>query len=103
MARNRALALQARTMLLEALGSVGAGPETMIGSMAAVPLPQPPNVAPAARLHGAGLHDWLRERNVECYLHPLPRPLLRISAQLYNSLDEFQRLADLLTEALRGG
>jgi isopenicillin-N epimerase len=102
MARNRAVALQARAVLLEALGTVAACPETMIGSMAAVALPDPPNGSPAARLSSEGLHDWLRERNVECYLHPLPMPLLRISAQLYNSPDQYQRLVDLLAEAFRG-
>jgi isopenicillin-N epimerase len=103
MARNRALALQARALLRAALGSVAACPETMIGSMAAVALPHPPTGSPAARLSSEGLHDWLRERNVECYLHPLPVPLLRLSAQLYNDLDEYQQLAQLLAEAFRGG
>ena len=37
------------------------------------------------------------------WLHPHPVPLLRISAQLYNDLDQFKRLASLLEEALRGG
>jgi isopenicillin-N epimerase len=101
MARNRALALQARAVLLDALAGVAACPETMIGSMAAMVLPDPPSGSPAARLNSGGLHDWLRERDVECYLHPLPVPLLRISAQLYNNLTEFQRLADLLAVALQ--
>jgi selenocysteine lyase/cysteine desulfurase len=30
-------------------------------------------------------------------------PLLRISAQLYNSIDEFRQLAGLLAQALHAG
>jgi selenocysteine lyase/cysteine desulfurase len=56
----------------------------------------------AARLDTVGLHDWLRERNVEVYLYHQPLPLLRVSAQLYNSLHEYQHLVELLSEALRG-
>jgi len=35
-------------------------------------------------------------------LYPHPLPLLRISAQLYNDIGEFQQLAELLTQYLRG-
>jgi hypothetical protein len=48
------------------------------------------------------LHGWFRERNVETWIHPHPLPLLRISAQLYNDLDQFKRLAALFGEALHG-
>ena len=58
--------------------------------------------SPAHRLDCKGLHDWFRERDVETWLHPHPLPLLRISAQLYNTLDQFKRLAALLEEALHG-
>ena len=75
----------------------------MIGSMASLPLPPAAAGSPAHRLDCAGLHDWFRERGVETWLYPHPVPLLRISAQLYNDLDQFKRLASLLEEALRGG
>jgi hypothetical protein len=58
--------------------------------------------APAHRLDCKGLHAWFRERNVETWIHPHPLPLLRISAQLYNDLDQFERLAALFGEALHG-
>jgi hypothetical protein len=45
------------------------------------------------------LHDWFREQGVETWLHPYPVPVLRISAQLYNSIDQFRRLAGLLAQA----
>jgi isopenicillin-N epimerase len=77
-------------------------PESMIGSMASIPLPLPEAGSPAGRLDYRGLHDWFRERGVETWLYAHPVPLLRISAQLYNHLDQFRRLAGLLEEALRG-
>jgi isopenicillin-N epimerase len=103
MATNRALTLQARALLLESSGVDVPCPEAMIGSMASVPLP-PGEVGSAAhRLDCEGLHAWFRERGVETWLYPRPVPLLRISAQLYNDLDQFKKLANLLGEALRGG
>jgi hypothetical protein len=48
------------------------------------------------------LHAWFRERGVETWLHPHPVPLLRISAQLYNNLGQYQKLSELLAEALGG-
>jgi len=97
MARNRALALQARRLMLETLRIEAPCPEGMIGSMASIPLP------PGARGSDCkGLHDWFRERNVETWLHPHPQLLLRISAQLYNDMDQFRKLTGLLAEALHG-
>ena len=102
MARNHALALQARQLLLDALEVESPCPEGMIGSMASVPLPQAKGGSPAARLDMKGLHDWFRERGVETWLSPVPLPLLRISAQLYNDIEQFRQLAQLLGAALHG-
>jgi isopenicillin-N epimerase len=99
---NRRLALQARDLVLRATGVAAPCPESMIGSMASIPLPTPAAGSPAGRLDCRGLHGWFRERNVETWLHPLPVPLLRVSAQLYNDLDQFRRLAKLMEEAVRG-
>jgi isopenicillin-N epimerase len=102
MSANRMLALQARTLLLQACDADAPCPEAMIGSMASVPLPPAARGSPAHRLDCTGLHAWFRERGVEAWLHPHPVALLRISAQLYNDLDQFRTLADLLEEALHG-
>jgi len=102
MAVNRDLTLKARALLLESSGLEAPCPDAMIGSMASIPLPAAARGAPAHGLDCAGLHAWFRERQVETWLHPHPLPLLRISAQLYNDLDQFKRLATLLGEALRG-
>jgi isopenicillin-N epimerase len=102
MQTNRALALRARTLLLESTGVDAPCPETMIGSMASIPLPPASAGSPAHRLDYKGLHAWFRERDVETWLYPHPVPLLRISAQLYNEVNQFQQLASLLQEALHG-
>jgi hypothetical protein len=49
-----------------------------------------------------GLHDWVRARGIEAWLHPHPVPLLRLSAQLYNRLEQFEQLANMLEEAFGG-
>ncbi len=103
MASNRALVLQARYVLLDALGVDAPCPESMLGSMASMPLPPAAPGSPASRLDCAGLHDWFRERGVETWLHPVPVPLLRLSAQLYNSIDDYRRLASLAARAFHGG
>jgi isopenicillin-N epimerase len=102
MARNRALALQARQLLLDSLAVESPCPEGMVGSMASVPLPLAASGSPAAQLDCKGLHAWFRERSVETWLYPQPLPLLRISAQLYNDMDQYRQLAALLAEALHG-
>jgi isopenicillin-N epimerase len=98
MRTNHELALRARDVLLERLGVRAPAPDGMIGSMAAIPLPMD---AAGTALDTQALHDWLRARGVEAWLHPNPVPLVRVSAQLYNRLDQFRHLAVLLEEALR--
>ena len=103
MARNHALVLEARALLLEALGAAAPCPAEMVGSLASLPLPRAPAGSVAARLDPQGLHDWFRERGVETWLYPQPLPLIRLSAQLYNARGEYERLAGLAREAFRGG
>jgi isopenicillin-N epimerase len=95
MRRNRELALGARDVLLGRLAVPAPAPDLMIGSMAAIPLPGVDAGCDTKRLH-----DWLRARGIEAWLHPHPVPLLRVSAQLYNRLDQFRHLAVRLEEAL---
>jgi isopenicillin-N epimerase len=102
MSANRNLVLQARALFLESTGSDAPCPESMIGSMASLPLPQASPGSPAQRLDYKGLHDWFRARGVETWLYAQPVLLLRLSAQLYNNLDQFKLLARLLEEALHG-
>ncbi|HTV96040.1 MAG TPA: aminotransferase class V-fold PLP-dependent enzyme [Steroidobacteraceae bacterium] len=100
MAANRRLALGARDLVLARLGIAAPAPDELIGAMASIPLPAGGSAAPP--LDTRLLHDRLRARGVEAWLHPHPVPLLRVSAQLYNDLDQYERLAALLEQALRG-
>jgi isopenicillin-N epimerase len=73
----------------------------MIGSLAALPLPDMAS-ADIARISN-GLdplrEQLLRQRDIEVPVFPWPAPpkrLLRISAQLYNSLPQYEGLAAVL-------
>lgn len=103
MATNRALALQARDLLGGRFGLATPAPEAMIGSIASLPLPTPRKGAPAARLDSDALSAWFRARGVETWFYHSPVPVVRVSAQLYNSLEQYERLGELLDEALHGG
>ena len=103
MARNRSLALEARRILLDALGTPPPAPESMIGSIASVPLPAPAPRSAAEGLSHEERMDWFRARGVETWLYTWACPggmLLRVSAQLYDAREEYVRLAELLREAL---
>ncbi len=102
-ARNHALALRARDVLLAALGVEQPAPDDCLGALASIPLPVPRPGAPADGLSSDGLMDWLRARGIESWAFAWPRDdarVIRVSAQLYNSLPQFQRLASALREAL---
>ena len=93
MRRNRELALRARDLLCERLQIEHPAPDEMIGSMAAIPMPD-----------GSfeELQDLLFAQNIEVPAMPWPRHpkrLLRISAQLYNEIGDYERLANALASA----
>jgi isopenicillin-N epimerase len=103
MRRNHALALRARDILCNALAVAPPAPDDMLTSMAAVPLPDS-NATTAPALYGDPLQDALLfEENIEVPIVPWPRPgkrVLRVSAQLYNSVDEYERLAKAVVARL---
>jgi len=103
MRRNRALAAAGRRLLCEALPVRPTCPEEMIGSMAAVHMADDnPGSAAGKALVGFyhPLHDDLLARfgiEVPVYHWPAaPRKVLRISAQAYNSLAQYERLVTAL-------
>jgi isopenicillin-N epimerase len=102
MASNHALALESRSHLCAALEIDPPCPEAMIGSMASLPLPPAVEDAAASHLEGDALATWFRERGVEAWVSRRPFGLLRVSAQLYNSIAEVRRLAELTLQALHG-
>lgn len=105
MQQNRVLALAARNILCRALQIELPCPEELIGALASVPLPDAASVTPpSSPLYADPLQDHLREEfQIEVPIIPWPAPpkrLLRVSAQLYNSLDQYERLASALVKLL---
>ncbi len=102
--RNRALVLEARALLADALGVAPPAPESMIGALAALPLPDGAPERPPGALYGDPLHrTLLDEHHVEVPVFPWPAPprrLIRVSAYLYNTIEDYQRLADALAHEL---
>ncbi|HEU5321755.1 MAG TPA: aminotransferase class V-fold PLP-dependent enzyme [Methylomirabilota bacterium] len=105
MARNRALALEARRLLCAAAGTAPPCPEEMVGSLASVRLPDGLTTQIGWRrpdpLQGRLLEAWGVEVPVASW-PAAPRRLLRISAQLYNSRAQYVRLAEALAKELAG-
>jgi isopenicillin-N epimerase len=104
-ARNRALALAGRQLVADALGVALPCPDTMIGAMASVPVPALPGLPTpdaVSALSLDSLHDRLfHEHAIEvpvltCLAHP--GRLLRISAQAYNEIGDYERLAAALRQ-----
>jgi isopenicillin-N epimerase len=98
--RNHELAVAARRLLCDALAIPLPCPDDLIGALAAVPLPlgrgeEKPTIGTDA------LHGVLAERHrIEVPVYGWPSPplrLLRISCQVYNSLEDYE----LLVAALR--
>ncbi len=101
MRRNHALALRARDILCDALAIDKPAPDDMLGSMAAVPLSDGQATA-LSPLSIDPLQDALFEQfSIEVPVMQWPQPpkrVLRVSAQLYNAPEEYERLAAALLE-----
>lgn len=97
-ARNHDLAVRARALLADALGLAPPCPDDMLASMAALPLPMSMSMSAAA------LYEALwRKHHIECPVYDFPTPgraLIRICAQIYNDLSQYQRLADAVAQEL---
>jgi isopenicillin-N epimerase len=97
---NHRLALRARDVLCTALRVPAPAPDDLLGAMASIPLPPAREPAPSGP---DPLYLELVRRGFEAVVTPWPaRPqrLLRISAQLYNNIDEYEQLARVLRELL---
>jgi isopenicillin-N epimerase len=103
-AHNRELVLYGRRVLCDALGIEAPAPDTMIGALAAVPLPAGRDAVPLSSLYVHPLQRALFDRHrIEVPVPPWPAPparLLRISAHLHNALPEYERLAAALQHEL---
>ncbi|MSP60442.1 MAG: aminotransferase class V-fold PLP-dependent enzyme [Myxococcales bacterium] len=105
MAANRALALEARSILCTALDVPIPCPDELIGALAAVPLSPGSMDSPRSPLSTDPLQDALLDRfGIEVPIVPWPTPprrLCRVSAQLYNGSEQYRRLGAALGELLR--
>jgi isopenicillin-N epimerase len=103
MARNRALALGARQVLCAAAGTLPPSTDDMIGSLAAVVLPDSPTMETGWRVRDPIQGKLFDGHGIEVPIMrwpAAPKRLLRISAAVYNTPDQYARLADALTKEL---
>jgi len=107
MAANHALAAHARDLVADALGIPSPAPDSMLGSMAALPLPGGLDDAGATALGDALEVEDRIQVPVGGWPVPAARArgapgavLLRISAQRYNEPADYERLAEALVRRL---
>ena len=109
MRHNHDLALRGRRILCEALGVEEPCPADLIGSLAAVPIPAGAKMPFAEKedFPRDPMHDLLfEEYRIEIPVGFWPAPpqrLVRISAQAYNTEEQYKRLAEALREILARG
>jgi isopenicillin-N epimerase len=99
--RNLALARAARALIAERLGLPVPCPESMLGSMATLFLPDDPSPqsqpgSPFSEPLTSTLRDQHRFEVPVMSWPAAPCRLLRISAAAYNRLEQYERLADAL-------
>lgn len=92
-AHNHELAWTAARMMSTSFGTEFATPESMIGTMATVALPASLGTAPE---HAVALRNaLLLEDRIEVQMHAARGRLwARVSAQVYNEIAEYERLAE---------
>ena len=99
--RNRLTALRARRQLCDELSLESPCPDDMIGSLAAIPLPEVPAESVVQPWGPDPLQEALYSRfRIEVPVSAWPTPprrLIRLSAHLYNQPSDY----DLLTHALK--
>lgn len=90
--RNHALTIEARNILAEAWNKPHPAPDEMLGFMAAVEAPVATTGTPE---ESNVLHDWLWDiHRIEVPVMPFDGKLwIRISAQIYNTIEEYKILA----------
>jgi isopenicillin-N epimerase len=100
MRHNRNLARRARDALADALDIARPAPDEMIGSMAAVRVPPATGNPVPDGLPALQQQLW-RDHRIEVPVHiwpEWPHQLLRVSAQIYNRIEQYEALAEILTD-----
>ncbi len=98
MDRNRAMCLEARDLMCDALGTEPLVPDSMLGPLAVIDIPAP-GMDPRV----------LRERvmdefRIESMIVPNPgsdTPMIRVSPQVYNSTEQYRYCADAIRSIIR--
>ena len=103
MESNRELALEGRKILCDALGTSEPVPDSLVSSIASVELPGEGDVGPMS-MEGDPYHNYLLDEfGVQVPVFPWRhhgRRYIRISAQLYNSVEEYEFLAECLEQSM---
>ena len=103
-ARNRDLALKARDVLTDCLGVRAPAPDGMLATLAAIELPDVPLDEPIPAFGWDPLQRALYDSfGIQVPVLPFGGPrgrLIRVSAQLYNHLDQYRYLAGILARLL---
>jgi isopenicillin-N epimerase len=90
MRANREKALAARALLFSMLDCEPLAPDGMIGTMAAVRIPDARNTPPAADDTGSRLYDEFGVQVPIIGWPAHPKRLMRISGQLYNTAEQYE-------------
>jgi len=103
MRRNHDLVLAARKLVCATLSIHPPCPDQFLGSLAALPIPDGTTTTPSkSPLYLDAWQDQLLDvHQIEVPIIPwpeAPRRLLRVSAQLYNSIPQYEKLAGALRE-----
>ena len=102
MQRNNSLALKARDVLCETLGTEPPTPNSMVSAMATIDLLG--TYTGTADIMGDPLHNrLLDEWGIQVPVFPWPHHQMRyfrISTYLYNTIEEYEYLANVLKEIL---
>lgn len=100
MAQNHNLCIEARSMICHELGIPKPCPDEMIASMATLPLPTPAVIPQFDYKSTDPFQDLLfRDNDIEApfwFWSSPPQRLTRISAQLYNSFNQFRYFVEAL-------
>lgn len=107
MKHNHALALRGRDILCRALGVAPNAPYDMLGSLAAVQLPpaSPEHAARTSKYHDALQDVLIQKYRIQVPVFPFIAPArqVRISGQMYNTVEQYEYLASALRQELGAG
>ena len=97
MAHNRAMCLKARDLLCKAFGTEPLVPDSMLGPLAVVDIPSP-GMDPRESYRAL-----VNEYKIESMIVPNPggdTPMVRVSPQVYNSIEQYEYLAGAIKDVI---